>query len=285
MTGGGRNPPLRRIDGRPPPAAQSSGNGYQLPSTYYGSGEPNESGYWTTPALVSVAMVSAMLSAITAWPWSMFAAFFAGGSLLVLCHINFVRPAIRNRTLASPVEPFFVVTSQNRHELGYVIQDHREHYTKDLTAPANTEDIYIQIEMRSKASFVQSAIQFGFSGELDRKPDIKYFYLGYIARGKRKREPETWATHIYDHNGFYHINETRSWAKEQATQYGFIIRTKISDIYTLYMHTMGEGRWSTSTLMLNVEDNPKTRVRCVAPHHGECFIRPREPALPSPVME
>ena len=58
---------------------------------------------------------------------------------------EFVYPSFRRSTLRRPVIPFFVITSKDRYELKYAVQDEQEHLTKVLVLPAHTDDLLLHL--------------------------------------------------------------------------------------------------------------------------------------------
>src|SRR5689334_3930351 len=81
-------------------------------------------------------------------------ALFAGLTVIFYVVKEFVSPAVRNRKLKTrPVDLFFVITSADRYDLGYAIQDEEQHRTLDLVVPANRDDLYLQIIFEARLSF------------------------------------------------------------------------------------------------------------------------------------
>src|SRR2546430_11673778 len=79
--------------------------------------------------------------------------------ILTLCAYSlreFIWPFARRVRLRHPVKAFFVITSQDRYDLGYAIQDDEEHFTKVLVLPANSDDLILALYFDARLSFTQS---------------------------------------------------------------------------------------------------------------------------------
>jgi hypothetical protein len=201
---------------------------------------------------------------------------FAGATVLLYVVKEFVSPFIRRRRLMSrPFDLFFNVTSADRTTLGYVHQDAEQHKTVDLTVPSHTDDLYIQLLMQTKLAFQQSELVFGFDGDNGRYPLIKYWTIGFIKVGIKEKHPGISSDHYIDHHDRYHVVETKYRPKGNWITCGFKIQTRDPGIYRGRLEMLIEDVEFTSSLTLNVEDSPKTVVRCV--DHPDCFIRPVVP--------
>ena len=99
----------------------------------------------------------AFLIAISNAPVAALAALFALLSLSVAVHVNFIKPAIRRRSLRHSVSAYFIVPTTAR-PCAYAHQDEEEHRLQEISLKPNTEAV-IDLIMLSKCSFASSEVQ------------------------------------------------------------------------------------------------------------------------------
>ena len=91
--------------------------------------------------------------------------------------------------------------------MGYVIQDDKEHYVKELILPAHSSEVSIQIALEPKISFLQQELYFGCDEHLvdEEKPRATEWFVPYVREGVRRsgKPDEDHPGHYTDYNGFY----------------------------------------------------------------------------------
>jgi hypothetical protein len=195
---------------------------------------------------------------------------------IAYCIKEFVLPILRNRRLRTPVTAHFVITSMDRFNLGYAIQDDIEHFTKELVLPSHTDDVFLHFILIARDSFEQNNFELSFEENRDSKPLIKYWFLPFVKVGTKEKKPGEAPGHYIDYHDNYHIDETRHRAKKQTIVYGFRITTRDPGIYTMKTGITADGIDGSTTLIVRVEDKPRTPMRCET--HSGCFVTPIRPA-------
>jgi hypothetical protein len=203
-------------------------------------------------------------------------AVFAGLTVIFYIAKEFVYPAVRHYRLKTrPIDLYFIVTSADRYDLGYVEQDENQHRTLDLVVPTHCDDLYIAIIYQSNLAFNQTHFVFSFNaGSRDQHPLIKHWFLEFIRVGINKKLPGETPTHFIDHHDAYHITDVAFRPKGQWATYGFKVSTRGPGVYRAQIEISADGVEYATSLSLYVEEIPKTIVRCV--DHPDCFIRPRK---------
>jgi hypothetical protein len=77
-----------------------------------------------------MAAISAAWATIQTWPWPIVSAFFSAVVVSLIVYTQIVRPWQRRRKLKRPFEANFLITSQTRFPLNYVVQDDDEHFVE-----------------------------------------------------------------------------------------------------------------------------------------------------------
>jgi hypothetical protein len=199
---------------------------------------------------------------------------------------EFICPWIRRIRLRSPVKALFVITSIDRYELKYAIQDEEEHFTRELVLPAHTKDLLLHLILTAKLGFTQSHFELSFAANKDTKPLIQYYFHPFIKIGPpatpRERKPGEVPGHYIDYHDNYHIDEIRHKAMGQTTTYAFKISTRDPGLYKLKIGIAAGGVDGSAFLRVRVESPLRTRMRCtIVAHWLGCYIRPRiSPQLP-----
>jgi hypothetical protein len=193
---------------------------------------------------------------------------------------EFLSPLTRKLVLRSPVVAHFMITSSDRYDLKYAMQDDNEHFTKELVLPANTEDLLVHFNLIAKLDFTQTHLEIMFEGEKETKPLIHFYVLPYIKIGPpatpREKRPGEVPGHFIDYHDNYHIDEIRHKAQGQTTTYGFKISTRKKGIYKLTINISADGVEGAVSLPVRVEDPPSTIVRCTRREHWwGCYVKPQ----------
>jgi hypothetical protein len=201
-------------------------------------------------------------------------------TLAAYCLREFVYPSIRRARLKWPVKSYFVITSNDRFDLRYAVQDDQEHEVKVLVLPSHTHDLFMHIIWRPKLDFTQSSGEFSFEGARQRKPLINYWFHPFIKIGHSIRRPGEYPGHYIDYHDNYHIGGAHQRARGQTITSAFKITTRDPGMYYLKMGFVADGIDGVADgtpgaigLRVRVEDNPKTEMRCEC--HRHCLIKPR----------
>ena len=123
---------------------------------------------------------------------------------------EFIAPYYRNHVWRHPVKPQFVITSSDRYEVGYASQDDREHFVKELTLPAHTQNLFLHFILTAKVAFDQTALELSFEGDRGSKPLINYYFLPFVKIGTREKRPGEAQGHYIDYHDNYHIDNATS---------------------------------------------------------------------------
>jgi hypothetical protein len=195
---------------------------------------------------------------------------------------EFIGPGLRKLSLRWPVRAFFVITSLDRFELKYAMQDEEEHFTKELVLPAHTGDLLLHFSLVARLDFTQSHVELSFEADPQRKPLIHYYFHPFIKVGPpatpRERKPGEVKGHYIDYHDNYHIDEIRHKAKGQETTYAFMISTREPSLYRLKISVAADGVDGVACLNVRVESPPHTRMKCTRRvHWWGCYVRPQTP--------
>ena len=173
-----------------------------------------------------------------------------------------------------------MITSSDRHDLRYVVQDDEEHVTKELVLPANTDDLLIYFNLIARLDFTQTHLELLFEGDRETKPLIRYYFLPYIKISPpatpREKKPGEAPGHFIDYHDNYHIDEIRHKARRQTTTYGFKISTRSAGLYTFKISISAGGVEGTPSLPVRVESRPTTIMKCTRREHWRgCYLKPQ----------
>jgi hypothetical protein len=197
-------------------------------------------------------------------------------TLILVYYTQIARPRSRRRKLKRPCDAYFIVTSADRRRLGYVSQDEREHFLKELVVPAG-EIVPIEILIEPRMNFRYAELIFGFEDmqNLTSKPVVESFYAPFIVRGARQKgSPENNYSHYVDHHGHYHIAENRDVSLKTYRSMGFSIRTREPGVYAATIAFTGDEVEGETNLKLRVEAKPETTMTCAWPTHDKCKLTP-----------
>jgi hypothetical protein len=222
--------------------------------------------------------VSDFLKAISAWPWSMFAAIFGGLSLATLWYIKFFRPGRKNRLLRRPTRTWLLVSSAIQHECQYASQGGEEHTLNELTLPPNSEFI-IDLVMKVNVPISYSEIQIGFMGDGDTKPYFTKYMNRYIKVGRGTEiDPSSGDTDDFiDKHLYYHRRGTRTFSARTVLSMAFVIKTRDVGLYPLHLlFISGEPLGEEFHLFVTVEETPSIELVCTESKHKRlsCVIIP-----------
>jgi len=184
----------------------------------------------------------------------------------------------RSKLKARAFDVFWVITSRDKYVLKYSDQDDSEHTTVDLAMPSNTDDLFLHIILRTRSTFLRTDALFEFDGDINEKPELKYWFHAFVAKGRREKRPDLGhefydPSHYVDYHGNYHIVDQGYFPQGHVITYGFMIRTRKSGDYKFKVTLVADGVPAPSSLILWVKDPPYSmRVRCAEREHGECFV-------------
>jgi hypothetical protein len=221
--------------------------------------------------------ISRFWATIQTWHWPIISAFFSAAAFFLILHVQILRPRRRRRKLKRPFDAYFLITSRNRFQLNYVVQDeNEEHFVKELVVPPKSE-IPIQIILQPRLSFLQREIYFGCeesvaSGE---KPRATEYFVPFVTRGARRsgRPDEAHPGHYTDYNGFYHVREDYLYTKDDRV-IGFKLETRATGTYRAQIYVVTDDVRGEAELLIKVERPAITRMRCVRKKHRKCFVAP-----------
>jgi hypothetical protein len=224
----------------------------------------------TTPIL-GLAMISAFLSTISAWPWSMAAALVAVCTFLVVLYVNIVKPRKRLKDLIHPVTAYFVIPRLTDHRCDFAKQDGDEHLVKTITLQARSE-VIVDLVLIPKLYFISSEVYFGCEGGRsvrDRPYASKYINRFIEVGSAREIEPGTGSAHYIDKYHFYHVKEPAQWSVRSARAIAFRIITNEPGCYPVKIFFPGDAVEGVSEeLLICVEESPTTRMHCACPEHA-----------------
>lgn len=184
------------------------------------------------------------------------------------------KPLLRNRLLKRPVTMYCTVPARKHYDLGYVVQDDREHFVESLTLPSNSR-CNVQFVFIARTTFTQSRVLFGFKEGPARHPEVLeyhdlYFRSGSLGRG-RPGKPREHAMTIHDD---YQIESDFKRIKGEPFTLGYVIQTRDPGRYTLYFQFSAEEVQSSYPFTVIVEDRPSTVMPCFGKTHSYCNVKP-----------
>jgi hypothetical protein len=193
---------------------------------------------------------------------------------------EFAGPVWRRRRLTSPVKARFLITSRDRYDLRYAMQDDREHETELLVLPSHTHAVLMHVVWKVKLDFTQHELEFSFEGNETEKPLFDCWFHPFIRSGDRRRVPGVHPGHYLDYHGNYHIERVRQSAKGQTVTAAFLIHTRGPGIYYLKIGIVADGvdgvadgTAGATGLRIIVQDHATRNMRCKT--HPRCRIGPR----------
>jgi hypothetical protein len=215
-------------------------------------------------------MLSAFINAISAWPWSMLAAFVAVCTFSVVFYANILRPLRRLRDLVRPVAAYFVIPSRTEHDCDFAKQDGDYHLAKAITLPAQSA-VLIDLVLFPKLHFTSSEIYFGCEGgrEVRDRPYAVEYVNRFIEVGAgRTIKPGDGSSHYIDKHHYYHVKDVTQWSVGGAKAVAFKIVTHHPGRYPVKIFLPGDVVEGVSDdLRISVEEYPTTRMHCIRPEH------------------
>jgi hypothetical protein len=194
------------------------------------------------------------------------------------CLREFIYPFYRRWRLKEPARAYFIITSKDRFNLQYAVQDEREHRLKILVLPSHTHDLLLHLVLEAKLDYVQSHLEFVFEGE-GAKPLFNYWYHPFVKTGTSTKKPGEDPGHYIDYHDNYHIDAVSQIVKGQWRTSAFKITTRDPGIYYLKVcipadgvDGIAEGTKGAMGLRVRVEDHPTTNMKCL--EHGD-VIKPQ----------
>ena len=236
-------------------------------------------------ALLVLAIIGAAMANVLEGPWAIggaIAAIIGAVGVIISGGYEFlIRPYWRRKRLKRPCKACFLIAALDQRKISYAEQDAHEHYVEELTLASNSE-YEIDFMYIPSVTFSVSEIYFGFNKQdykdLNTKPIIKSFCNRFIERGTNEESPETHPdTNFADHHKFYHIRKPKNITRREPYCVGIKIQTRKAGLYEFNLVFSGEETgYSKNKLLVRVEDNPTTRMRCVLPQHRwtGCFVQP-----------
>ncbi len=233
--------------------------------------EPRRTREQETDNIVGGALLvaAAVISILSAWPWSMISAVIGAAALLILVYVNFLRPWRRRGKLKKPTDAHFLIPSNKHHGCDFAVQDEQEHIVKTIVVPSDSE-ILIDLRFQPRLAFVTSEIDIGCEGEVSETPYATEYFNRFIETGDgRHIIPGEGNRHYIDKHHFYHCREsTRQWSRGAVVSFAFKLQTRKSGRYVLDVYFIGdEVEGKNSELAIIVEDKPITIMRCTERKH------------------
>jgi hypothetical protein len=224
----------------------------------------------------------------------MFAAFLAGATFIVVCYINFGRPAKRFRELERPVSAYFVIPAKADHGCEFASQDDEEHRVKKITLPTNSE-VIVDLVLNPRLHFIASEVYFGCWEDTNNKRSRRPYAMEYLNRfietgARRHIIPGQGNSHEIDKHHFYHVKDPSQWSIGDDITVGFKMITYEPGVFPVRMFFRGDAREGKSDdLIIHVEGYPQARMPCVRPEHAHmaCAVgippRIRQPLINHPL--
>lgn len=215
-----------------------------------------------------MAAAVAMLSSLSAWPWSMVASIIGFCTLCMVFYVNFVRPRLRLRKLSYPAHAYFVVPNIER-ECGYAKQDAEdEHLIKVAVLPTNSE-VTVHLAYRPRMAFQTKEVSFGCEvSSGDRKKPVPFEYDNpFVQEGRRRIVPGPETADYLDIFGQYHSSQDKTWSVGTDRSYAFKVRTYGPGVYRACTAFVGDDKEGRAYLTIRVEEHPHTKMRCVIRKH------------------
>jgi len=209
------------------------------------------------------------MAQLVSWPWQMYAVIFSAVALGGFVWVNFGRPWMRERIRRRPVHAHFCLRPETPGH-SYVIHDDVKHDVRTLVLPSNSE-VEIEVGYFPVVPFKLSELIFGCDGDNNSKPCPAQLIDRF--GGGETFTPGKDKGHYIDIHKFYHWQ--RETHRSKGTHYvcSYRLSTRAPGTYTArlsYLTDEIEGNYELSIL---VEDQPKTRMKCI--RHSSCYVRPR----------
>jgi hypothetical protein len=198
---------------------------------------------------------------------------FSAGAYVVK---EFAWPLLRHFLLQHPVRARVIITSDDRYNVGYAIQNEFEHETKELVLPPHKDGLMLHFILTTRLSFTQTHLELSFEEDRNSKPLIEYYFSPFIKVGKQEKKPGETETHYLDYHDNYHIDEIRERLWGQTIAYGFKITTRNPGRYTMKIGVGADGVDASTTLIVRFEAKPTGNMLCKK--HANCIVRPNPAA-------
>jgi hypothetical protein len=206
--------------------------------------------------------------------WVVAAALFAGATFVAYLLKEIAPSLYRHFRIKNPCKVCFVITSFDRGTVDYVIQDDKEHFTRELIVPTN-HDVYVQILFKAKIAFMQHQLTLVFENphHATEPPLVDHYKLQFVRIGESEKFPKADVGHWIDHHDTYHITEERPRAKHQYFTYGFIVKTRDAGNFPMSIGLGFDGSEVDYRLNFIVQEKPNTRMKCT--EHFGCWVSPK----------
>jgi hypothetical protein len=233
-------------------------------------------------------ILGAALLASGEGPYTIIAAVAAVIGVLLLTWIEFIAPAWRRYRLRNPCEVRFVIRGLDHAEMPHLILDDETHIVDELVLPSHSlVEVEIGYIPRLPLFLVQMVV--GCEGDINQKPFAVEALARFTEAGKTSFGPGE-DGHSRDIHKHWHIR--RETPRSVGTHYVTTLKmqTRGSGVYPLTISFITDEIEGNASLMLRVEDVPRTRMRCRAKGHRGCLVRPdatfgrhsSPPSVPSP---
>jgi hypothetical protein len=214
------------------------------------------------------AVYSSVAASVAAQPLQAISIILSVIVLLVIVHVNIIRPMRRRKALKRPVRAWFILPSTKHHGCDFAVQDDKEHSAKTIVLPPFT-DILIDLSFFPKLFFTNSELVIGCGAEDGPRP-IEYHNRFVEQIEKQRIVPGPQNQHYTDKHGFYHYKDSppRAWSRGTHRAVAFKFRTQKPGRYPVTIFFIGdEVEGENSELTIVVESSPKTAMKCVRPEH------------------
>jgi len=203
----------------------------------------------------------------------MWGALLAGAMLVVYILWEIVGHFVRDFRLRHPCKARFLITSSDRREINYAIQDEKEHTVMEIVLPSNSE-VNLELLITPKISFKQTELIFGCRGSLAQMPLPISYFVPFIETGQSHWIPGEDKGHYIDHSKNYHVVREKHHVIGMDQVAGFKLKTRSAGTYPAHLSFAAETREGTyNDLVIRVEDKPETRMKCVG--HWGCVVKPK----------
>jgi hypothetical protein len=105
---------------------------------------------------------------------------------------EFISPILHRYRLRKPIELFFLITSVDRHQVSYAIQDEQEHRTKELILPSDCR-AYLHLVFRNKIAFTQNHFTLYFDGDRSKTPLIEEYHVRWSRLSEQIFRLDKWS--------------------------------------------------------------------------------------------
>lgn len=170
--------------------------------------------------------------------------------------------------LRNPVKIFFLVPRYSMHDLKYIVQDEREHLTREIILPSNRESL-ILIWYRPKLNYheIEQYIEFKAKdgGNISKKPMAISYYNPFVLEGKTKKgDPLNNENHYIDWWRSYHILTDKDRLRDEVYTSGYIVQTYDKGDYDVNVEICTPTRKGKSKhLKIKVRDEFDKQIPCV----------------------